>query len=76
MPNDELYTGAVWVEIPLVSTRFLVNNWRENKYETPNGTPIIRPLCARTRIKIEMGTNSILKRPVAGNLRAVLLGIE
>ncbi len=74
MPNDAEYQGAVWVEMPLVGTKFLVNNWRENKYETDKA--VIRPLCARTKIKIEMGTNTILKRPVAGNLRAVILGID
>ena len=68
MPEDEGYVGPVWVNIPFVSSTDLGNNWEEAKYESGNFSA--RPDTTKTRIMVIMGTNNILTRPVAGNLRA------
>ncbi len=73
MPTDENYAGADWVEIEYVGSKPLKGNWEEALYESPVFTA--RPDTARTRIMITLGSNSILTRPVCGNLRASIHAI-
>ena len=74
LPTDEGYTTPTWVELTHItaSDRDLGSSWKEVKYE---GDFSARPNPAATRVMIVLGTNSILKRPVCGNIRASIQAI-
>ena len=68
-PGDNGYVET-WTEVPfdLGDVKTLDNDWTEVKYQT--AIPMDKPLTGLTRVKLSLGTTSILTRPVIGNLRA------